>query len=144
MKRSQLKANPEKVRAWQQRSRDKARDRTRQAVSSGVRRSQKRKASIPRTVRRRVYARSHGVCIRPGCEAKCVQIHHVLDQEHFPQLALTEDNLVGVCARCNQRHHFEPGGRFPLAALPNCALRLAEAVDQLPYLERFYPTGGPS
>lgn len=137
MKRGKpLQPDPEKVRAWQERSRERARQRPQQPRSGF-----KPKASIPPIVRRRVYARSAGRCIRPGCGSRCVHIHHILDQQAFPDLALVEDNMVGTCAHCNWAHHFAPNQRFPRSAIPACSLRLAEVVGAkaLQHIRRYYP-----
>lgn len=104
----------------------------------------RRKAKIPPELRERVKARSGGICVRPGCGGRIAQLHHVLDEHGFPELALTEWNLVGVCWQCQQDHHFKPYGRLPRSALPPQTLRRLRAVPRYrDYLLRFYPDKGP-
>lgn len=139
-RRQGLKRNPEQAREWRERSQARARERARAAASSGVRRSKRAKVRIPPKVRQRVYARSGGVCARPGCKARCAHVHHVLDQQQFPFLALVEDNMVGCCADCNWSHH-NASRRFPRSMIPPCTWRLAREVGEtaLVHLERYYP-----
>lgn len=148
-RRGALRADPAKVRAFQDRSR-RASGRARQSY-------------IPPALRAIVRARSLGVCVvclhREGVDVKCVtltalnelverrvvapiaQLHHVLpkDDAHWPHLALERDNLIGVCADCHYAHEFQPDGRIPRAALPTCALDLAEREALMHYIERAYP-----
>jgi len=140
MRRKAIRPNPERVREWQQRSREKAQQRPRKP-SSGFR----RKARVPAAVRQRVFARSAGRCVRPGCERKAAHIHHWLDEAKFPHLALIEDNMSGTCAQCNWAHHFAPDQRLPRSAIPACALRLAEQAGRgaRAHLQRYYPTQRP-
>ena len=148
-RRKGLEPDPEKVRDWQRRSRDRALERQqkarpRRALRQGKRKS---KARIPPKVRRRVLARNRGRCCRPGCGKRSGHVHHVLDEQHFPELALVEDNMVGTCPGCNWDHHFKPGGRLPRSAIPSRALRLAAEVGPRAeaHIERYYPRGpGPA
>jgi 5-methylcytosine-specific restriction endonuclease McrA len=142
LRRAELRPDPDAVREWQRRSRDRARERRKERPP---RRQRRRKARVPLEVRGRALRRSRGRCVRPGCGARAAHLHHVLDEALFPELAEVEENLVGMCMRCNLNHHFKPGGRLPRAALPACALRLAEAHGPraVAHIERYYPDEGP-
>lgn len=146
MKRAELRPDPEKVRDWLDRTRQRARDRQREQVGPHLprpatslgRTAKKRKAVIPKPVRRRVLRRSGGLCIC-GCRQRATQIHHVLDETKFPELALVEDNLAGVHHDCHARHT-NAFVRLTRDCLPACAVRLAESHPRyLVHLERTYP-----
>lgn len=139
--RSEFRPDPDKVREFIDNTRTRARERAlAERRSSTLRPGQrKRKVAIPKAVRRRVLKRSGGLCIC-GCQRKATQLHHVLDETKFPELALVEDNLAGIFHDCNQRHHFQPNGRIPRERLPACAVRLASTHPRYQvFLERTYP-----
>jgi hypothetical protein len=145
VRRTELRPNPEKVRDWVDRSRQRARDRQAERVDGHLPRpalkktARRRKVAIPKPVRERALRRSGGLCIC-GCGRRATQVHHVLDETKFPELALVEDNMVAVFHDCNQRHHFQPGGRLRREVLPACAVRLAESQPRYEaHLERTYP-----
>jgi len=129
MKRSRLKSDPAKTAEWQRRSR--------QPLNPGKR---KVKAKIPQSVRDAARRRNGGICVRPGCDRKAIQLHHVLDESLWPELAKVEANLVGVCPLCNYRHHFEPDGRLPKSALPPSTMRLVARLGPKAqmHIDRFY------
>jgi 5-methylcytosine-specific restriction endonuclease McrA len=141
VKRSKpLRADPSKVREFLQRGRGQLRrvplEGRRKPLS---RRPRRRKARIPSEVRKRVFARSGGRCVRPDCKNVAVHIHHVLDESNFPELAQAEANMVGTCPWCNWNHHFKPDGRLPRSCLPAVTLALAATDDRYElYLERVY------
>ena len=144
-RRKELRPDPDKVRDWQQRSRDRARERARGKPRRGLRQGKRKaKAKISQAVRRRVFRRTRGKCVRPGCDRPAAHIHHWLDEQHFPELAKAEDNMSGTCPTCNWTHHFSPGGRFPRSAIPSQTWRLARTVGDraLVHLERYYPEDG--
>lgn len=138
LRRSELKADPEKVRLWQRRSRARARERAHEAPTRHRRR---RKVCVPKDVRARVFARTKGICVRPGCEQRAVHIHHWFDEQFFPELALDEENMSGACPYCNWNHH-NASPRFPFEAVPACTLALARRADRgrrEAHLARYYP-----
>lgn len=145
-----LKTDPANARGWQQRSRDRAlerqRDRPQAKMRVALRRTKpKRKAVVPTEIREAVMRRSGYVCVRPGCDERAVHLHHVLDEEHWPELAKVEANLVGTCPACNWNHHFAPGGKLPVAALPGCALRLVAKLGpraQIDIARHYVPEPG--
>lgn len=186
MKRSQpLKADPQKVQEWQQRSRERAIERARgregvradeirRATAPGDfrdadgalvgqppapirpaagtplrRKRRKRKAKIPKGVRQEALARSGGLCVvcvhdlllagkRVGAAFRAVQLHHVLPEDTWPELAKLADNLVGVCPGDHDDHE-RANRRIPRAALPECSLRLARNEGLSWYIELTYP-----
>ena len=104
----------------------------------------RRKPKIPKDTRARVRARTNNICARPGCEKRIVQLHHVLDQAHYPELALAEWNLIGVCWQCQLDHHFKPFGNLPRSAIPEDTLkRLRRDQQRWGYVLRHYPDEGP-
>lgn len=137
------KQDPEKTRAWQDRSR-KPLDRTAHLVSRSTldgfgppkRQPPKRPDPIPAETRAAARARSGGrciVCVFDGnahnAQGKATALHHVFPKSRrkWPMLVAVEDNLVGVCFDCHGAHE---GGsrRIPLLALPECVFRLAADV----------------
>ena len=162
-RKSRLKADPEKVRAFQQRGRGKLKRKTALAQRSQTNsRPPKQKARIDPDTRARARARSAGLCVaclhRAGVrdvrklstrqltelvERGTVRasriLHHVLPEQTWPHLAEEEDNLVCVCDRCHSDHEFKPGGRMPRAALPAVSLALALRVGAAAYIEATYP-----
>jgi hypothetical protein len=168
-RREPLKRSPESQRAWERTTRDRALERQREVAArqerrtrSGLRAGRKKnKVTVPAGARMKALARSHGVCVaclqregidldritisalellvRRGVVRAAVQVHHVLDEEKWKQLAKLADNLVGICLQCHQDHHFKPDGRIARAALPSCTLELAEREGLDWYIERTYP-----
>lgn len=173
-----LRSDPDKVRAWGDRSREAQLERARGRdgqMSTLIRRAataagdfrddagnlipaslstlkpgrRKRKASLTKGLRARVLRRSEGLCVACVCELRragkpltaamrAVQLHHVLPEQHWPEHAKAEDNLVGVCVRHHARHEsaFE---RLPRGALPEVVLRYAEQAGAYWYIEQTYP-----
>lgn len=114
---------------------------------------------VPDAVREQVRARTHGKCqlclfemgYRPpyvllsssgGGARRIAHLHHVLDEQHFPDLAAEADNLMGLCFDHHMAHH-GPGvndTRIPREALMHEARELA--ADDGPrsvYFDRHYP-----
>jgi hypothetical protein len=120
MKRSRLNTDPALVRAWQQRSRERA--------------ARRRKAKIPIGVREAVRARQKGKCAVCGWR-RIQQMHHVLPESRFPQFAQLAENLLGVCVGCHASHE-GASRRIPVSVLPVAALDLA-AREGFP-IERYY------
>lgn len=154
MKRSQLKSNPEKTRAFI--------DRSRKALSPGNR---KIRQAVPSGMRNRVKTRSGGWCVacmaREGLYGgkldrkhrqtarwlggrgdirKLVHLHHILPVEKFPDYVVTEENLVGVCPPCHDDHE-RVNRRIPLEAIPpESVLFVMQLGDpMLYYFEKNYP-----
>lgn len=148
-KPSQLKTDPAKIAAFVQRDRGKL-----------ARGTPNRPLPVPPVVRAEAFARSRGLCVvclhregflpwrmSPGAVRRLVATgtlrwaehpHHVLPQGRFRHLAAIADNIVGVCATCHADHHVSPRGRMPKAALPACAIELAEREGVGWYLDRYY------
>lgn len=153
MKRTRLNADPEKVRAFLNRSR--------KGLRPGKR---KRRKPIPREVRARVYARTWGYCAVCAHEAglsigrlggarkaeeagvrRIAHPHHVLPVQQFPELELVGENMMGVCAEHHHAHHNSPNGRIPYEALPNVAKALARGNGpREAFLDRTYPRERPT
>jgi hypothetical protein len=142
MKRSVLKSDPEQVRAWTERSRERARQQAREDAGNGqVRTRRKRKVKIPAEVRERVAARTDGYCIC-GCGRWAFEIHHVLPEGKFPELAKAESNYVAVNPVCHARHE-NAFRRLRRDCLPQYVLDLAATDSRYQlYLERTYPKEG--
>lgn len=124
-------------------------------------RTGRRKATLKPYVRGRAFGRSHGLCVmclhRAGARVdqmstaalrhlartdqvrRAVQLHHVLPEGKWPHLAKLATNLVGVCVACHDEHE-RAHRRIPIAALPGCAIALAEREGLGWYLDRTYPT----
>jgi hypothetical protein len=142
MKRSELRVDPEKVAAFNQRGRGK--------LKPG-----KRKVAIrvPDDVRMEVRRRTGGkctLCLHDGLSwhdaGWIVHLHHVWPKAKWPQHAKDPANLMGLCADHHMSHEF-PGckpTRIPREALSLEAMGLAGSDGpMLSHLEREYPTSGP-
>lgn len=129
MKRSPLKADPQKVRAW--------RERQRSALTRRVPR--KRREPISAYVRREAFARSNRKCI--VCKRRVqLEIHHVLPVRQWPELTADVRNLVGICSACHANHE-AAARRVRWDELPPCAITLAQMTSgaAVVYMERTYP-----
>ena len=51
------------------------------------------------------------LCKRYGRISEAHIVHHKLDLEEYPELALDDDNLVSVCKKCHNKLHDEKGAR---------------------------------
>lgn len=141
MKQSELKADPAKVRDWNLRSRVKAAERARDVPRPGLKPGKRKsKAKIPPEIRAAAKRRSGGVCVHPGCKTKAIHVHHWLSEEHFPELAKIEANLSALCVKHHWAHHYEPDGRLPFSAIPDCTIRLAAKIGPRAqsHLDRYY------
>lgn len=146
-----LRSDPDKVREWQARSRQRARENVenrrqtpRAAATRRPRRKRDNQVGLDPEVRTTALARSGGFCIRPGCERLATHPHHVLPKQaaYFPELTNEPDMIVGLCFECHQNHHYgaRPEHRLPRSALPQCALAFASRDQRMQYwLERLYP-----
>lgn len=126
MKRSPLKADPEKVAAWSRKSR------------APLKRSP-RKARVSHTrARGEAFRRSRGRCI--VCRARAAHGHHVLPVEKWPALTARAENIVALCDVCHARHH-SAMRRVKWSELPQCSITLAQSTSGAAalYLERTYP-----
>jgi hypothetical protein len=157
-RQSRLPRSAEGQRAWEERTRERARER---AQAPRRRRTGKKKVIVPKPVRQIAINRSLGVCVvclhRAGVDPDrvsiaalqrlvsrgvvraAVQVHHVLPEQSYPELVKCSDNLVGVCTDCHYAHEYAPNQRIPRAALPSCCLELALDHGEMPYIERIYP-----
>jgi hypothetical protein len=131
MKRSKpLKASPERVREWQQRSR--------KPLKQG-RKSKPVEHQMDPKVCYEAYLRQGGFCIC-GCGRRIsrfpIGYHHLLPRQRWPELTNDHRNIVGVYEDC---HAGQESGmtRLPRSA---CATveQLALSPQQLSYLERTY------
>lgn len=50
-------------------------------------------------------------CKRYGRLRPAVTVHHIQHLEDAPELALTNSNLISLCAKCHNKRHPEKGGR---------------------------------
>ena len=143
MKRTALKADPEKVRQFINRNRG--------SLSRGAgtlerkplkRTAKKRRASVPKALRARVYARSDGLCVC-GCGRRCSHLHHVLrvEKSDWAHLELVEQVMVGLHWQCHQRHEFEPNGRLPFERLPKIVVDYVRGLGEKAEAElvRYHP-----
>jgi 5-methylcytosine-specific restriction endonuclease McrA len=137
VKRSELRPDPEKVRAWQQRSRERAQRQRKPA---------KKKASIPRAVRAEVRTRTANRCavcitVLASRPRRIAHLHHLFPEAEYPHLAKEPANLIGLCAECHSDYHF--GGvnprRIPREALPRATFELACREGLGWFIERTYP-----
>ena len=46
-------------------------------------------------------------CRRYGKAVQAVAVHHIKELEDYPELALADDNLVSLCAKCHNKAHPE-------------------------------------
>lgn len=141
MKRSELRADPEKVAAFVQRGMEK----TQLKRSEPLKRSGKGK-HYPRTSqagRAAVRARSGGMCImclwRGGHANRIVHLHHLLEKRNWPQYAqLPLENQVGVCEGCHDEHE-RAHVRIPWLALPLDCRACGCALSRRPTAGRIEP-----
>jgi 5-methylcytosine-specific restriction endonuclease McrA len=101
----------------------------------------KARARVPAPVRQQVKARTGGRCA--ACMAQPVhQLHHVLPQQRFPELALEPLNMVGLCVDCHAAHEYAPGRRLALHVVA-CARPLLTDGPRRAYFNRIYnPAAG--
>jgi HNH endonuclease len=97
----------------------------------------KRRKSVPSGTRKRVMARSGGLCV--ACTtAPAIELHHVLPVQKWPDLTTKPANLVAVCRPCHANHE-TAFARIPRHRLPDAAIGLAHSVGAGWYIERTYP-----
>lgn len=47
------------------------------------------------------------MCKGEGLYSKATTVHHVKHYDKFPELGLTDDNLISLCASCHNKVHPE-------------------------------------
>ena len=166
MKPSELRPDPEKVRAWQQRSRDTAIERARgregmkslqlraakpeslRAPSMKRSRRSPRDRWVPRDWTRRVFEMHGAVCVVTGQRA--VQAHHAIPVQTLVQRGLAQHagdprNGVPVSKRVHERHE-QAVERILVACLPQSVFEFAADHGLEWYLERqqIYPRVPPA
>lgn len=143
MKRGKpLRADPDKVREWL----DKSRQSTRLSRSQAKPKPRKAKPRIPKGARQKALERTKGRCAAPRCRQKAKQVHHLLPQREWPSLAKEPANLVGVCHNCHADHE-NALKRFPRSCIPAALWSLAAEAPPgkltgtaaLAFLDRTYP-----
>ena len=70
--------------------------------------------------RRQILARDRNACQRcrqQGKYARAVTVHHKRHLKAVPELALTDDNLVSLCAECHEAMHPEKHKKTRAAVL---------------------------
>ena len=50
-------------------------------------------------------------CKRYGRRREAVTVHHIKHYEEYPELALTDSNLISLCQACHNKCHPEKGGK---------------------------------
>lgn len=50
-------------------------------------------------------------CKRYGKAVAATTVHHIVHLDTSPELALKDENLVSLCAKCHNEQHPEKGGR---------------------------------
>ena len=64
--------------------------------------------------REKILRRDEGLCVecrrygrkdRDGLPVRAVLVHHRIEYEDAPELALVDSNLVSLCASCHNRAH---------------------------------------
>lgn len=50
-------------------------------------------------------------CKRYGKQTEATTVHHIKHLDEYPELALTDSNLISLCAACHSKAHPEKGGR---------------------------------
>lgn len=50
-------------------------------------------------------------CKRYGKHTEATTVHHIKHYDEHPELALSDFNLVSLCAACHNKRHPEKGGR---------------------------------
>lgn len=46
-------------------------------------------------------------CERCDYEGPRIQIHHLKDQFHYPELATDQNNLIALCPKCHREEHMK-------------------------------------
>lgn len=157
-----LRSDPAKTRAWQDRSRGSlrvdprdyppfqirqapapadARDPQANARAALRRSSRKRRARVPAATRARVYARSDGLCVC-GCGRKADHLHHVLrvEKSDWAHLELVEQIMVGMYHDCHWAHEAALP-RLPYERLPRLVIDYVHGLGPRAEaeLERYHP-----
>lgn len=139
MKRSKpLRADPEKTREWQARSRENGREGMRSTeLRRDTPRGRARRAAKPRLseeVALVVYKRQDGKCAC-GCGRVIapfpIGFHHVFPKQRWPELINVAVNVIGVAADCHANH--ETG----MTRLPRSAVVRAEQLASDPPMRRY-------
>ncbi|MCI6686515.1 MAG: HNH endonuclease [Ruminococcus sp.] len=52
-------------------------------------------------------------CKRYGRFRPAVTVHHIKHLDQYPELALTNSNLISLCNECHNKRHPEKGGYPP-------------------------------
>jgi hypothetical protein len=110
LKRTSLRANPEKVRAWQQRSRKPLKRTPKRTVPDRPKQTGSRGFSAK--VRARIRRRSGGRCeagIVGVCELWATGMHHRKLRRHGDH---TEANGLHVCKSCHDEIHMHPAWSY--------------------------------
>lgn len=168
MKRTGLKRDTDKARAFQQRGRQALNANPPAAEPTPLARSSLKprgRKTQPRThphARARALSRSGGLCIvclynvgitdvrrvstrrlqdlvESGAVKASRVLHHVFPKQRWPALITCDDNQVDVCDDHHNDHEFKPDGRIPRAALPECSVALATTEPMRRYLDATYP-----
>lgn len=50
-------------------------------------------------------------CKRFGRKVSAKIVHHIKHLDEYPELALTNSNLISLCKKCHNKAHPEKGGR---------------------------------
>lgn len=50
-------------------------------------------------------------CKRFGRIVSAKTVHHIKHLDEYPELALTDSNLISLCSNCHNKAHPEKGGR---------------------------------
>jgi 5-methylcytosine-specific restriction endonuclease McrA len=129
MKRTPLKADPEKTRQWVQKSQAK----------NTLQSKPKARVRVNRDEQAVVHKRSKGKCI-VCLEQPSRDVHHVLPQRLFPELADVAANMVGVCRKCHARHE-NAFRRIYMQELPDVTVALVADLGgpAEAYFVRTYP-----
>lgn len=51
------------------------------------------------------------ICQRYGKVRPAVTVHHIKHYEEYPELGLTDSNLISLCQACHNKMHPEKGGK---------------------------------
>lgn len=49
-------------------------------------------------------------CKRYGRMRQAVVVHHIKEYKDYPELGLSDDNLISLCNGCHNKEHPEKGG----------------------------------
>ena len=49
-------------------------------------------------------------CKRFGRLRPATDVHHILHRDEFPELRMTNSNLISLCKACHNKQHPEKGG----------------------------------